>query len=57
MVVKRFVQGKAIYQADASQAHYRLLKAGLSHKQALLVLCLVSVCLSLSSIILLLIQS
>ncbi|MNB72719.1 putative undecaprenyl-phosphate N-acetylglucosaminyl 1-phosphate transferase [compost metagenome] len=57
VVVKRFVQGKAIYQADASQAHYRLLKAGLSHKQALLVLCLVSVCLSLSSIILLLIQS
>jgi len=56
VVVKRFVQGKAIYQADASQAHYRLLRAGLNHKQALLFLCLISTCLGLSSIILLLVQ-
>lgn len=56
VVVKRFLQGKAIYQADASQAHYRLLRAGLNHKQALLVLCLVSTCFSLSSIILMLVQ-
>ena len=56
VVVKRFMQGKAIYQADASQAHYRLLRAGLNHKQALLFLCLISTCLGLSSIILLLVQ-
>lgn len=57
VVIRRFLQGKAIYEADASQVHYRLLRAGLNHKQTVLVLCLVSLCLSLSSIILLLIQS
>ncbi|GIP42335.1 undecaprenyl-phosphate alpha-N-acetylglucosaminyl 1-phosphate transferase [Paenibacillus sp. J45TS6] len=56
VVIKRFLDGKAIYQADASQAHYRLLRAGLSHKQVVAVLCLVSVCLCLSSIILMLVQ-
>lgn len=56
VVIKRFLQGKAIYQADASQAHYRLLRAGLNQKQVVWVLCLISVCLSLSSIILLLVQ-
>lgn len=56
VVVKRFLDGKAIYQADASQAHYRLLRAGLSHKQVVAVLCLVSTCLCLSSIILMLVQ-
>lgn len=57
VVIKRFLQGKAIYQADASQVHYRLLKAGLNQKQVVAVLYLVSVCLSLSSIILLLIET
>lgn len=56
VVIKRFLQGKAIYQADASQAHYRLLRAGLNHKQTLLFLCLISTCFCLSSIILLLVQ-
>ncbi|KAA9004699.1 undecaprenyl/decaprenyl-phosphate alpha-N-acetylglucosaminyl 1-phosphate transferase [Paenibacillus spiritus] len=57
VIIRRFMQGKAIYQADASQAHYRLLRSGLNHKQVVLVLSLISVCLSLSSIILLLMQS
>ncbi|NHN31043.1 undecaprenyl/decaprenyl-phosphate alpha-N-acetylglucosaminyl 1-phosphate transferase [Paenibacillus sp. S3N08] len=57
VVIKRFLQGKSIYQADASQAHYRLLRAGLNHKQVVLFLCLISTCLCLSSIILLLVQS
>lgn len=57
VVVKRFIQGKSIYQADATQVHYRLLKAGLNQKQVVAVLYLVSVCLSLSSIILLLIET
>ncbi|WP_214626668.1 MraY family glycosyltransferase [Paenibacillus agaridevorans] len=56
VVVKRFMQGKPMYQADASQAHYRLLRAGLNHKQALMVLMLLSTCLGLSSIILMLVQ-
>ncbi|WP_420800441.1 MraY family glycosyltransferase [Paenibacillus piscarius] len=56
VVIKRFLKGQAIYQADATQVHYRLLKAGLNQKQVVAVLYLVSVCLSLSSIILLLIQ-
>lgn len=57
VVVKRIIQGKAIYEADATQAHYRLLRAGLNQKQVVAVLCLISVCLSLSSIILLLIET
>jgi UDP-GlcNAc:undecaprenyl-phosphate/decaprenyl-phosphate GlcNAc-1-phosphate transferase len=56
VVVKRFLQGKPIYQADAGQAHYRLLRMGLNPRQVVAVLCLLSVCLSLSSIILLLLQ-
>ncbi len=56
VVVKRMLQGKAIYQADASQAHYRLLRAGLTQKQTVLFLYLISTCLSLSSIILLLLS-
>lgn len=56
VVIKRMMKGQAIYQADASQAHYRLLRAGLNTKQVVMVLCLVSTCLCLSSIILLLVQ-
>ncbi|MEK3785494.1 MraY family glycosyltransferase [Paenibacillus sp. FSL K6-1230] len=56
VVIKRFLQGKAIYEADASQAHYRLLRAGLNHKQVVGVLYLISTCLCLSSIILLLLE-
>lgn len=56
VVIRRFLQGKAIYQADASQVHYRLLRAGLNGKQAVMFLYLISTCLGLSSIILLLLQ-
>jgi UDP-N-acetylmuramyl pentapeptide phosphotransferase/UDP-N-acetylglucosamine-1-phosphate transferase len=56
VVGRRFMQGKSIYQADASQAHYRLLRAGLNTKQVLMFLCLISMCFSLTSIILLLVQ-
>ncbi|MGZ0050567.1 MraY family glycosyltransferase [Brevibacillus gelatini] len=54
VVAKRFVQGKPIYQADASQVHYRLLRTGLNPKQVVAFLCLISMCFSLTSIILLL---
>lgn len=56
VVIRRFLQGKPIYQADASQVHYRLLRTGMNQKQVVSFLYLVSVCLSLSSIILLLLQ-
>ncbi|MCM3744884.1 undecaprenyl/decaprenyl-phosphate alpha-N-acetylglucosaminyl 1-phosphate transferase [Sporosarcina luteola] len=56
VIAKRYMQGKSIYQADASQIHYRLLRAGLKPKQVLAFLFLASACLCLSSIILLLIQ-
>ncbi|QRG66611.1 MraY family glycosyltransferase [Brevibacillus choshinensis] len=54
VVTKRFLQGKPIYQADASQVHYRLLRTGLNPKQVVAFLCLISMCFSLTSIILLL---
>ncbi|MDQ0091720.1 UDP-N-acetylmuramyl pentapeptide phosphotransferase/UDP-N-acetylglucosamine-1-phosphate transferase [Paenibacillus anaericanus] len=57
VIIKRFSQGKSIYVADASQVHYRLLRAGLTHRQTVMILWLISTCLSLSSIILLLIQT
>lgn len=56
VVVKRFLNGKPIYKADATQVHYRLLSAGLNPKQVVTFLCLISVCFSLTSIILLLLE-
>jgi UDP-GlcNAc:undecaprenyl-phosphate/decaprenyl-phosphate GlcNAc-1-phosphate transferase len=56
VVIKRMLQGKPIYQADASQVHYRLLRTGLKPKQVVAFLYLISVCFGLSSIILLLLQ-
>ena len=55
LVIKRFLQRKPIYKADAGQIHHRLLKKGLSPSQVVLVLVLVSVCLNLTSIIIMLI--
>jgi UDP-N-acetylmuramyl pentapeptide phosphotransferase/UDP-N-acetylglucosamine-1-phosphate transferase len=57
VVFKRLMQGKPIYQADASQVHYRLLRAGYNNRQALALLSLLSLCLGLSSIILLLAEA
>lgn len=57
VVFRRMIQGKPIYQADASQVHYRLLRAGYNNRQALALLSLLSLCLGLSSIILLLAEA
>ncbi len=54
VVIRRMLRGQPIYEADATQIHYRLLSSGLNQQQVLLVLCLISLCLSLSSIILML---
>lgn len=56
VVLKRFLKGEPFYKADRSQAHYRLLSAGLNPKQAVWFLCLINVCLSLTSIIIVLLN-
>ncbi|UUZ79616.1 undecaprenyl/decaprenyl-phosphate alpha-N-acetylglucosaminyl 1-phosphate transferase [Paenibacillus sp. P26] len=56
VVFKRMLNGKPIYQADATQAHYRLLKSGLNPKQVVLFLYLINTCFGLASIILLLLK-
>ncbi|NLK88156.1 MAG: undecaprenyl/decaprenyl-phosphate alpha-N-acetylglucosaminyl 1-phosphate transferase [Clostridiaceae bacterium] len=56
VVIKRFLSGKPFYKADRSQVHYRLLSAGLNPKQVVLFLCLINVCLSLTSIIIVLLN-
>lgn len=56
VIIKRFLENKPVYKADRSQVHYRLLSTGLNPKQVVAVLYLVSVCFSLTSIILLLLK-
>jgi UDP-GlcNAc:undecaprenyl-phosphate/decaprenyl-phosphate GlcNAc-1-phosphate transferase len=56
VLIKRFRENKPVYKADRSQVHYRLLSSGLHPKQVVAVLYLVSVCFSLTSIILLLLK-
>ena len=56
VVIKRFVNGKPIYKADAGQIHHRLLSSGLSPKQVVTFISLLSVCFSLLSIIVLLLR-
>ena len=54
VIFKRIKEGKPIYQADRSQVHFRLLEAGLNQKQTVLFLYLVSICFSLTSLIIML---
>ena len=56
IVAKRLLNGKPFYKADRSQVHYRLLSAGLSPKQVVMFLCLINICMSLTSIIILLLK-
>lgn len=56
VVVRRFMQGKPVFKADASQVHYRLLSHGLNQKQVVTFLYLVNLCFCLTSIILLLLK-
>jgi UDP-GlcNAc:undecaprenyl-phosphate GlcNAc-1-phosphate transferase len=56
VIIKRFSVGKPIYKADATQIHHRLLSTGLNQKQVVTAISLLSVCLSLVSIILLLLE-
>lgn len=56
VVVNRFLKGRPIYQADATQIHHRLQSSGLNPKQVVTFLCLVSMCFSLLSIIILILK-
>ncbi|WP_330602808.1 MraY family glycosyltransferase [Anaerosolibacter carboniphilus] len=56
VVVRRFLNGQPIYKADAGQIHHRLLSSGLNPKQVVVFINLISVCLSLMSIIILLLK-
>lgn len=55
VVLRRFLLGKPVYKADSSQIHHRLLNTGLTPRQVVMVLYLVSMCLNLTSIIIMLI--
>lgn len=56
VVITRYLRGQPVYKADRSQLHYRLLTWGLNPKQAVLFIYLLSACLSLSSIIIMLLS-
>ncbi|MGL5151517.1 MAG: MraY family glycosyltransferase [Clostridium sp.] len=56
VVVKRFTEGKPVYQADRSQIHYRLEEKGLNTKQIVRYIMMVSLIFSLASITMVLIK-
>ncbi|MCL2352424.1 MAG: undecaprenyl/decaprenyl-phosphate alpha-N-acetylglucosaminyl 1-phosphate transferase [Firmicutes bacterium] len=56
VIFRRFRNRQPVYKADTAQIQFRLLKWGLRPPQAVLVLVLVSACLSLTSIIILLLN-
>jgi UDP-N-acetylmuramyl pentapeptide phosphotransferase/UDP-N-acetylglucosamine-1-phosphate transferase len=56
VVIRRMIDGKPIYKADATQVHYQLLRIGLKPAQVVAFLCLLNICFGLSSIILLLVS-
>ncbi|NRY62369.1 MraY family glycosyltransferase [Clostridium beijerinckii] len=56
VIIKRFLEGKPVYQADRSQIHFRLEKKGLTTVQVVNYIMLISLSFSAISIILLLIK-
>jgi len=56
VVIKRLVQHKPIYKADATQIHHRLLNSGMTTTQVVKYLFLINACLNLTSIIILLLK-
>lgn len=57
VIIKRFIDGKPVYQADRSQIHFRLQAKGFSPKQVVMYINAVSLAFSLISIILLLVKN
>ena len=56
VIFKRFSEGKPVYQADRSQMHYRLEEKGLTPKQVVNYIIMISLVFSTISIVLLLIK-
>ncbi|WP_300382281.1 MraY family glycosyltransferase [Clostridium sp.] len=57
VIIKRFKEGKPVYQADRSQIHYRLEAKGFTPKQVVIYINSLSLAFSIISIILLLIKN
>ena len=57
VIIKRFMDGKPVYQADRSQIHYRLEAKGFTPKQVVTYINMVSLAFSIIYIILLLIKN
>jgi UDP-GlcNAc:undecaprenyl-phosphate GlcNAc-1-phosphate transferase len=51
-IIRRFVNGQPIFQADKEHLHHRLLDLGLSHKQTVLAIYFISIILSTSAVLL-----
>jgi UDP-GlcNAc:undecaprenyl-phosphate GlcNAc-1-phosphate transferase len=56
VVIRRAIAGKPVYKADKTHSHHRLLNAGLSQVQAVSFMYLISLCFSLASMIVVLLQ-
>lgn len=55
VIFRRFQSGKPVYEADRSQIHYRLQERGMSVKQIVSYICILSGCLSLVSLLIIMI--
>lgn len=55
VILKRFQSGKPVYAADRSQIHYRLQEKGMTVKQIVSYICILSGCLSLVSLLIIMI--
>lgn len=51
-IVRRYTNGKPIFQADRQHLHHRLLDMGLSHRQTVLVIYGIDICLGISAVLL-----
>jgi UDP-N-acetylmuramyl pentapeptide phosphotransferase/UDP-N-acetylglucosamine-1-phosphate transferase len=56
VVFKRLISGRPIYAADRGQIHHRLLSMGLTQTQTITFITLLSICSSLLSIVILLLN-
>jgi len=52
-IMRRLRSGQPVYVADKGHTHHRLLQAGLSHRQTVLVMYLISLCFSLTALVVL----
>lgn len=51
-ILRRFTNGKPIFQADKKHLHHCLLELGFSHKQTVLVIYCINICLGASAVVL-----